>query len=178
MIIKYLFLFLPLSILYSCTEPSPEMHFRRERDKRIHHILRDFKGAMRTKGFHAAGIGEGVDHNTGKQNYLKVVFDIEKLPDIDFARKIEVETLQEFLHYINLEEGIQDYVAEYPFPLKFVRIVFISQRPGEGLFSVANFEEELYYDKDDPDKPIGPSIEVHQESYEDAVRILAQKGEA
>lgn len=90
------------------------------------------------------------------------------------SSKIEVETLQGFLSYINKESGIQDYVAEYPFPLKFIRIAFISQYPDEGLFSVANFRDEIYYTQDEPGKHMGPLVEIHNESYEDAVRVLAQ----
>jgi hypothetical protein len=53
------------------------------------------------------GLGEGLDHSHGRekerQNYLGVTFDIESLPNVDFARKIEVEAIQEFLCYINAE---------------------------------------------------------------------------
>lgn len=128
---------------------------------------------MQEKGLHAAGIGEGLEHSTGKQNFLKVVFNVDSLPDVEFARKLEVETLQAFLACINAQEGIQDYVAEYPFPLKFMQIGFISIHHEEGLFSVSNSENELIYRKDNPNQPIGPSIEVHSETYEEAVRILA-----
>jgi hypothetical protein len=41
---------------------------------------------------------------------------------------------------------------------------------------VSNFEEEIYYYKDEPGKPLqGPLIEVHRESYQEAVRILEQR---
>ena len=172
MAIKYLVLFLLLfSTLYASTE---ETDFSKERRRVIHLVLRKFKQAMQAKGLNAAGIGEGIDHNNDKQNYLKVVFDIDKLPDVDFARRLEVETLQEFLHYINSQEDVQDYLAEYPFPLKFIHIGFISRHPEEGLFSVSNNREKLRYTKNNPANPLGPLIEVHEESYGDAVRILAQ----
>jgi hypothetical protein len=175
MFVKYLFLLLPLFFTGSCTKPSQETLFGQERDKRVYSALRKFKLAMEAKGFYAAGIGEGLDHSTGKQNYIGLTFAIEKLPNIDFARKIEVETLQEFLCCINSEEGIQDYVAEYPYPLKFIYVAFISQHPEEGLFSVSNFQEKLLYDQDDSKKPIGPLIEMHRESYADALLILSQQ---
>ena len=175
------YLFFVLCIFTSCSfaEPSKKLTaeeiFKKERDKRIYSALRKFKCAMDAKGYRAAGIGEGIDHNTGRQNYLAVTFDIVNLPDVEFARKIEVEALQEFLNYINSEEGIQDYVAEYPYPLKFTRIAFISRHPEKGLFSVANFQDELYYNQDNPNNPTGPIIEIHSESYQDAVRILERQ---
>lgn len=104
-----------------------------------------------------------------------MIFDIDELPDVEFARRLEVETLQEFLRCINSQEGIQDYLAEYPFPLKFIHIGFISRHPEEGLFLVSNYRENLSYAKRNPDNPGGPLIDVHEESFEDAVRILAQK---
>lgn len=177
MLIRNLFLFLSLCLTYSCTQPSTEDYFDDERRKVVHHALKNFIISMKEKGFYAAGIGEGINHKTGKQNYLGVTFDTEKLPNVDFARRLEVEALQDFLNYINSEEGIKDFVAEYPYPIKFVRIAFISQNPEKGLFSVSNFEDDLYYRKNDPEEPIGPSIEVHQESYEDALKILALQNE-
>jgi hypothetical protein len=172
-------LFLCLCLLAGCSFPEPskkitsEELFKKERDKRVYSALRKFKHAMEAKGYRAAGLGEGIDHATRKQNYLGLTFDIESLPDIDFARKIEVETLQEFQKYINSEKGIQAYVAEYPYPIKFLKVTFISKLRDVNLCNVSNFEEEIYYYKDEPGKPLqGPLIEVHRESYDDAVRIL------
>ena len=180
MLVNCSILFLILFTGCSFPQPSKKLNaeecFDRERRKVVHRALKKFIKSMEAKGYHAAGIGEGLDHSHGRekerQNYLGVTFDIERLPDVDFARKIEVEALQEFLNYINSEEGIQDYVAEYPYPLKFIHVAFVSRHRSEGLFSVANFREEIYYDQDEPDKPMGPSIEIHSESYQDAVRIL------
>ena len=175
------FLFLILCLFAGCSFPEPskklteEEIFKKERDRRIYSALRKFKHAMEAKGYRAAGLGEGIDHATGKQNYLAVTFDIEYLPDVDFARKIEVEALQEFLNYINSEEGMQDYVIEYPYPLKFIEIAFINRHPEKGLFSVANFQDELYYNQDNPNNPTGPTIEIHSESYQDAVRIFERE---
>ncbi|MBS0623526.1 MAG: hypothetical protein JSS62_02780 [Verrucomicrobia bacterium] len=157
---------------------TAEEYFDKERRIVVHRALKKFIKSMEEKGYYAAGIGEGLDHSQNrekeKQNYLGVTFDLENLPDIDFARKIEVEALQEFLCYINSEEGIQDYVAEYPYPLKFVHVAFVNRNREKGLFSVANCCEEIYYHQDEPGKPLGPSIEIHSESYEEAVRILSQ----
>lgn len=183
MFVKYLFSILFLFTSYSCQhfdkKLTAEELFDKERSKVVHRALKKFIKSMEVKGYHAAGIGEGLDHSQGRekerQNYLGVTFDIERLPDVDFARKVEIEALQEFLNYINTEEGIQDYVAEYPYPLKFIRIAFINRHPETGLFSVANFREEIYYDQDEPDKPMGPSIEIHSESYEQAVAILERQ---
>lgn len=159
----------------ACETPNAKHPFCKERDKRIYSAVRKFKKAMEAKGYRAAGLGEGIDHSNGKQKYLGITFDIESIPTIDFARKIEVEALQEFLNYINSEEGIQDYVAEYPYPLKFLDVTFISKLRDVDFCMVSNFEEEIYYYKDEPGKPLeGPLIEVHRESYEDAIRILNQ----
>ena len=180
MLVSYLFLILCLFAGCSFPEPSKKLTeeeiFKKERDRRIYSALRKFKHAMEAKGYRAAGLGEGIDHATGKQNYLGVTFDIERLPNIEFARKIEVEALQEFLKYINSEEGIQEYVAEYPYPVKFLKVTFISKLRDVDLCNVSNFEEEIYYYKDEPGKPLqGPPIEVHRESYEEAARILEQR---
>ena len=179
-------LFIVLCLFASCSFPKPsrketaEDQFDRERRKVVHGALKKFIKSMEAKGYRAAGIGEGLDH-TGdrekeKQKYLGVTFDIKCLPSIDFARKIEVEALQEFQKYINEEEGIQDYVAEYPYPIKFLKVTFISKIRDQDLCMVTNnSRDEIYYLKDEPGKPLaGPPIEVHRESYEDAVRILEQ----
>ena len=179
-------LFFVLFLFTGCSFPEPskklttEECFDRERNKVVHRALKKFIKSMEAKGYHAAGIGEGLDHSHGrekeKQNYLGVTFDIERLPNIEFARKIEVEALQEFLNYINSEEGIQEYVAEYPYPVKFLKVTFISKLRDVNLCNVSNFEEEIYYYKDEPGKPLqGPLIEVHRESYQDAIQILERE---
>ncbi|MCC5831974.1 MAG: hypothetical protein JJU12_02905 [Chlamydiales bacterium] len=184
MVVNYLFLI--FCLLTSCSFPEPsrketaEERFDRERDEVVYRALNRFIKSMQAKGYRAAGIGEGLDHSGDrekeKQNYLEVTFDIECLPSIDFARQVEVEALQTFQKYINEEEGIQDYVVEYPFPIKFLNIAFISKIRDKDLCMVSNFREEIYYCKDEPGKPLqGPLIEVHSESYEDAVRILSEQ---
>lgn len=173
MVIKYLLLFSLLSS-YPLHASIAGEDFDETRHQITQLVLKKFKNAMQAKGLNAAGIGEGIDHINGKQNCLEVIFDIDQLPDVDFARRLEVETLQEFLRCINSQEGIQDYLAEYPFPLKFINIAFLSRHPEEGLFSVWNFRETLIYNKNDPNKPMGPSIEVHRESYGEAVSALDQ----
>jgi hypothetical protein len=173
--IRSLVILFPFFVACSCEKPSAEDRFDAERRKVVHHALKNFIKHMEIKGFCAAGIGEGLDHSNGKQNYIGVTFEIEILPDIDFARRIEVEAIQEFLNCINVEEGIQNYVAEYPYPLKFTYIAFIGREREKGLFSVANFRDEIYYNQDPPENPLGPSVEIHQESYEDGLRILAEQ---
>jgi len=69
---------------------------------------------------------------------------------------------------------MQNYVAEYPYPVKFVYVAFISRHSEEGLFSVAKCEEEIYYSQNGPNGFMGPCVKVHRESYEEAVRILEQ----
>jgi hypothetical protein len=183
MLIKIIYLI--FCLFTSCSFPEPmrqetaEEQFDRERRKVVHSALKKFIKSMKAKGYRAAGIGEGLDHSGDrekeKQNYLGVTFDIEHLPNVEFARKVEVNALQEFQKYINEEEGIQDYIAEYPYPIKFIHVAFISRHREQGLFSVANCYEEIYYHQDDPHKPLGPSTEIHSESYEDAVGILEQQ---
>ncbi len=179
------FFLLSICLFASCSFPEPsrqettEDRFDGERNKIVHRATRKFIKSMEAKGYRAVGIGEGLDHSHDrekeKQNYLGVTFDIDNLPDVDFARRVEVAALQEFQKYINEEEGIQDYVAEYPYPIKFIRVAFISRHRDQGLFSVANCCEEIYYNKDEPDKPLGPSIEIHSETYEEAVQILKKQ---
>ena len=180
------YLFLILCLFTSCSFPEPskkltaEEYFDRERKKVVHRALKKFIKSMEAKGYHAAGIGEGLDHSHGRekerQNYLAVTFDIERLPNIEFARKVEIEALQELQRYINSEEGIQEYIAEYPYPVKFLNIAFISKLRDIDLCMVSNFEEEIYYYKDEPGKPLqGPLIEVHRESYQDAIQILERE---
>jgi len=185
MFVKCLYLVLQLFAGCSSSEHSKalkaEEQFDRERDRTVHRALKKFIKDMETKGYRAAGIGEGLDHSHGsekeKQNYLAVTFDIERLPNIDFARRVEIEALQILQGYINAEDAIHDYVAEYPYPIKFLNIAFISKIRDENLCIVSNFEEEIYYYKDEPGKPLqGPPIEVHRESYAEAVRILVQQG--
>lgn len=155
-----------------CGCMSSKDPFDDERMRVTHSALRKFSKAMALKGYEAVGIGEGIDHETGKQNYLKVVFNVEALPNIDYARRIEVQSLQDFLYFINSEDGIQKYLVEYPFKIKFIKVSFISKDLQNGLSSVSNFENEIRYRKYKLDESIGPSDVVHEETFEEALKIL------
>jgi len=87
MFAKCLFLALltSCSLLENFKKKTPEEVFRKERDGRIYSAVKKFKKAMEVKGYRATGLGEGIDHSIGKQNYIGMTFDIEQLPDIGFA---------------------------------------------------------------------------------------------
>ena|ERR1700722_19011741 len=138
-------------------------------------VMCDFSKKMKLKNLQPAGIGGGIDHETGKHNKLKIVFDIEKLPDINYARKIIVETIDEFLHEINNRVEVRDLLSRYPFTLKNIEIAIINVRDREGLKCVYNQGNELNYYKSNPDPNNLQSMDVHSETYEEAVRILSSQ---
>lgn len=176
--INYFFVIFNVLITCSCVNSSTQTSFVRERDKKIGKVLKNFQSSMAKKGYYLGGLGEGIDHDTKQQKYLSFTFTIEQLPDIDFARKVELETIQEFLTSINSEEGIQDYLVEYPFTINYISIAFISTNPQEGIFIAANFEHELYYTKKICLNPYTPSKEIHRETYEEAIHILEEQKQA
>ncbi len=164
--------YIVLILFFSACSKHPESHFDKNRRKITHKVMKEFIIEMKAKGFEAAGIGEGIDHNTNKQNYLSVTFDVDSLPNVEYARKLEVEALSLFLKYINEKNCIEEYLVEYPFSNKFVRVAFISCHSENGLFSVSNFEDEITYYAKNPENMLSPSYEVHTESFQDAESIL------
>ncbi len=164
--------FLLFIIASSCSIKKTEDKFAKERDRLVYSALGKFIKSMTAEGYCAAGVGEGIDHKTGKQNCLEVTFDVENLPDIETARKMEVEALQRFLQYVNSEVGIENYVAEYPYTLKGLGVALINKHRDKGLFLVSNFRDKIIYYQDEIDKPMGPSKEIHSETFEEATQIL------
>jgi hypothetical protein len=167
MLDKLLILILFLS---SCAS-SPKEQFSRERTKITHRVVREFVLEMKKSGLDACGISEGLEINN-KQNLLGVIFEVNHLPDIEFARCMLVNTLHAFLDRLNREEGIDKYLTEYPFPMRYADIGIISRNSNSGLLSVSNIGDWLYYRKKDPNDPNGPLITVHKETYEEAVKIV------
>ena len=166
-------LFLCLLFLSACTPSTPESRFSDERQKLTHRALKKFIVAMQEKGLTPAGIGEGINHRNNKQNCLEVVFDIDELPSVEFARELIVEALQQFLHTINYTYGIEEYLSEYPFPLKFIQVAILG-RNETGLCAVWNREEMLMYDKHQPGESFNRKT-VCEETYDEALKILAQQ---
>lgn len=104
-------------------------------------------------------------------------FDLYEVIDIETARQLLVDSVQEYLSAINSNEEIRPYLHNYPFTAKNVEIVIYiynpdgSQVPLDKITIAAANQGRVVYYVDDPQKHTIKTI--HEETYEEALHELA-----
>ncbi len=105
-------------------------------------------------------------------NYYKVV-------DIQTARQLLVDSVEEYLSAINSNEKVRPYLHEYPFTAKNVEIVIYFRNPdgskvASGKINIAAVTQgEVVYYIDYPEKHDLRAI--HEEAYEEAFNLMKNK---
>jgi len=141
----------------------------------INKTMARFAKKMQSEGINPSGIGGGIDHTNGKHNNLELVFMTSNIPDIESARKLIIKTIDKFLMEVNSNEEIRPFLVEHPFTIKHISIGILSESKRSGLSCVSNYKNELTYRQDNPDLNNLQSMDVHSETYEEAVRILSSQ---
>ena len=105
-------------------------------------------------------------------NYYHVV-------DVNAARHLLVDSVEEYLSAINANEELRPYLHDYPFTAKNIKISIYFYSPdrykvptGEIMIAAAN-EGQLVYYIDEPEKYDLKAI--HEETYEDALKAVDSK---
>ncbi len=102
-------------------------------------------------------------------------FNFYKIVDIETARKLLVDSVQEYLAAINSSEEVRPYLHNYPFTAKNVEIVIYfyspdgSRGPPDKIKIAATNHGEVVYYIDDPEKHTIKSM--HEETYEEALKL-------
>ncbi len=168
---KLLFILIFL-VFISCTTE----YGMNERDRQICLMVKDFASEQISKDMYFAGIGQGVDHENDKHNFIKVVLNKEKIEGIQEARQLLVGTIINFVNYINQRESVQPYLAVRPFSVKNIEVAIdVPGAESGGIEFVFNIENKLYYYASNKDPEILKAVKLHEETFEEAVEILKQQ---
>lgn len=146
-------------------------------DREICLMVQDFAKLQAPKGMRLIGIGQGVNHDTEKYNYIGINLSKEKIENIAEARKLLVTTIIECLDFINKRKSIQEYLDVHPFSIQNVEVSIgvAESKPGEMEF-VFNCENRLCYYVTNIDPIILQAVKIHEESFEEAIEILKKEG--
>ncbi|HEY4831794.1 MAG TPA: hypothetical protein VIH61_04455 [Waddliaceae bacterium] len=147
-----------------------------ESDRAINRAIKNFAKTLSPKGFHIVGLGGGLDHESGKHKQIDIVLGTSKeICDVRTARVLLVETITEFLNYINTREDIKAYLATTPFTIENIHVgILCEHSTPPNIGHMFNYGQYLcYYVYGDNPSRI-PSIEIHEETFEEAKNILSQ----
>jgi len=162
-----------LCFLSGCSDP------RCEREKVRDRILIQFSKQMQKKGLYAAGLGGGCTINK-KINLIDVSFDYDEVMDLDSARKLIVESTKHLLDLINSDGNIKEYFEVFPVDVDILSISIMGQIPDSSrdyIRLVFVLKGIVYYYTDDPAGKVMPFLDVHEETFEEAKKIVSKKNE-
>jgi hypothetical protein len=125
------------------------------------------------KGLSLAGTGGQMMDDI---QMMMMGFNFYKVVDIETARQLLVDSVQEYLSAINSNEEIRPHLHNYPFTAQNVEIAIYFYNldgsnvpPGKLSIAEANQGKVVYY-IDDPEKhTIKP---LHEETYEETLKLV------
>jgi hypothetical protein len=168
MLIQLLYILI-MSSLFSFVDP------RSEREKVRDKIFSQFVKQMKTKNLYAAGLGGGCTIDD-KTNLLDVTFDYPFVLDINTSRKLIVESTETLLNLINSDLTNEKFYESFPAQVDIIMITIIGQKSEiecDYIRSVDVIKGKVYYDTDDRTSKVMRLIVVHEETYEEAKKILS-----
>lgn len=140
------------------------------------HVIVDFAKKMQKKNLYACGISGREDK--GKIIDFKVSFQYGRILDIPSARSLIVETVLLFVEEINNNKEVHKYLYHYPFTSNDVIVTILpdfsilSDKECASSVIVKAYLGRINYCVDDG--VARPFVDLHQETFEEARKILHQ----
>ena len=150
-----------------------------EKDRVSHQILYQFTNQMKKEGLDAIGLGGGSNH--GKINLIDICFNIQQVMDISSARKLMVCSIKKLLNIINSNEEFCANFEKLPVTedVFHISIIGLTQKP-----DICNFVQivtlvngKIYYEIHNEKPSFPPFTTIHEETFEEAKRILVESAE-
>ncbi|MGM0440213.1 MAG: hypothetical protein ACQEP8_03755 [Chlamydiota bacterium] len=175
---KKLFLFLAaFAILCSCEKEREPIHIQiadHLSDKFIHDMKEE-------KNLYLSGYGGGF---RGKVNFLTFSFISYEDCSLQEARSLMVECIEELLYRMNHDEELQPYLANYPANINNLRFsisfrdlnTHMHTKNPNNIAYASIIQNNIYYCIYDPSDSTTLG-EIHEELYEEAVRIVKNQKE-
>jgi hypothetical protein len=159
-----------LPFIFGCSSFSPSPDYEKIADKITEQTAKKLK---EQKGLSLAGTGGQMMDDI---QMMMMGFNLYNVVDIETARQLLVDSVQEYLSAINSNEEIRPHLHNYPFTAQNVEIVIYFYSPdgskvplGEITIAAANQGKVVYY-IDDPEKHTIKSL--HEETYEEVLKLV------
>ncbi len=132
------------------------------------------------KDLYLTGYGGALMHDVKE---LALHFDAFECLNLEEARKLYVEMTETYLDYINEDEAIRPFLHNYPFTIKNLKIMITffdhsGNYQDNGcialIFRVLKTSQVFYCAYDSEKKDF---VDVHEEPYEEAKRIVLESSE-
>jgi len=135
---------------------------------------------MCREGLAAAGKGGGYSRDE-KVNLIGITFDANQVMDMTVARDLIVKSITVLLDIINSNPKNKEYFEVFPVTAHITDNKIIGGVPQtppvpDGyIWSVSAKEGKISYYTRDPYERFGPRFDVHEETFEEAQRIVNQQ---
>ena len=102
--------------------------------------------------------------------------------DVSAARRLYIDGVEDLLHRYNTDKVVRPYLHNFPFTLSNLDIALLLENRSGGFVprnfvaSVFNVDNRIIYCYFDEEQ--NGLLDLHEESYEDAVRIVHAEREA
>ncbi|MCH9626361.1 MAG: hypothetical protein S4CHLAM123_15580 [Chlamydiales bacterium] len=157
---------------------------RSECDKISGRILSQLAKQMRKENLRAVGSGGGCTTDK-KINLVSMVFNYEKILDINTARSLIVKSAETLLNLISAHAEYENAFETFLNPIDIMYICIIGETPegnnSKEIGGLQLIKGKIYYLIDNY-KPFpredGPLLTVHEETFEEAKRILEDQNKA
>jgi len=109
---------------------------------------------------------------------LMMGFEYRKAVNIAMARKLLIDSVEEYLSEINANEVIRAHLHNYPFTSKNIEIVIYIRNPDGSKVALDEFkvisalEGKMFYYVDCPEKHTLKA--VYEETYEEALQLVSK----
>lgn len=142
-------------------------------------IISEYAKEMEKKGLYVVGFGGG--EKNGKINLFDVCFDVNQLLTIDTAREYIVNSTINLMNFINKDEKNEFFFEKFPVLNNIIHITIIGEEVEDfglnNIQSVSLVSGKIFYkirNKKTNATLLPPLIWVHEETFEEAQRILTQ----
>lgn len=172
---KSFFYFGVMSIMFSCSSFfSEKTDYESIADKITEKAAKKLKGE---RGLVLAGTGGQMMNDI---QMMSMGFNFYKVVDIDAARQLLIDSVEEYLFEINANKEVRPYLHNYPFTAQNVEVVIYfynpdgSKVPSDKITIAAAEQGKIIYYVDYPERYTIKSI--HEETYENALKIVNARG--
>lgn len=174
-LIKYGIALAMVSFLFGCTSLGyQEQDYEKIADNITEKTGKKLKG---DNGLILAGTGGQMMNDI---QMMSMGFNYYKVVDIEVARQLLIDSVEEYLFEINSNNEVRPYLHNYPFTAQNVEIVIYFHNPDaskvpSGRIKIAAAEQgKMIYYVDYPERHTIKA--VHEESYDEALNMVGSRG--
>lgn len=144
-------------------------------DKIREEIISQFEKEMKKKDLYAVGTGGGCKDE--KINLITVSFDYPAVMDLQLSRELIVTSLNVLIRIVNSNPRYSEHFEKYPVSIDIIHLCVVGRKSEKVeknyVRTVSNFKGIINYRVETP--KIGPYKTVHEETYEEAKKIVSEK---